>query len=158
MAVTSWVQIWDVLHAVPLRVSTTFHSQYLKLTYEWRLLNKKTKTKSACNLICSMFLLWAGGSASCSIAVSLVSMRNANNANYPSWENWRTNVETVSHIVSMFDKENEPKKTKQPSNSDVTLSVLAEFLHIHCTFRGNRCTLLFLLTPDIFFLPLHTLQ
>lgn len=56
----------------------------------------------------------------------------------------------------MFDKENEPKKTKQPSNSDVMLSVLAEFLHIHCTYTGNRFTLLFLLTPDIFF-PHNTL-
>ena len=59
----------------------------------------------------SIFSLWAGGLASCSVVVSLVSMRNANNSNHLSWENWLTNVDTVSHTASVFDKETEPKKT-----------------------------------------------
>lgn len=47
------------------------------------------------------------------IAVALVSVRNAKNSNYPSWENRKTNVETVSHRVAVFDK---AKKKRKPNN------------------------------------------
>lgn len=76
-------------------------------------------------------------------AVSLVSVRNANNSDYPSWENWKANVEIVSHIVRVWSAQKTQRKPNNQLTSDSMLSALVRaFICGHCMqnqpfFRGS---------------------